>query len=67
MTRKDFLKLSALFMASPFYANMSLSEIKIMPVLFVGHGSPMNIIRDNTFTKSLKNITKKFEKPKVEW
>lgn len=65
MTRKDFLKLSALFMASPFYANMSSSERKIMPALFIGHGSPMNIIRDNAFTKSLKNITKTFEKPKA--
>lgn len=65
MSRKDFLKLSALFMASPFYANMTSSEKKVMPALFIGHGSPMNIISDNAFTRSLKNITKTFEKPKA--
>ena len=27
-----------------------------MPVLFIGHGSPMNAISDNLFTKNLKSI-----------
>lgn len=65
MTRKDFLKLSALFLASPFYANAVSSEKKKMPALFIGHGSPMNIIENNSFTKSIKDITKTFEKPKT--
>ncbi len=64
MTRKEFLKISALLVASPFYASMIASDKKQMPALFIGHGSPMNIIRDNKFTKSLQNITKTFEKPK---
>lgn len=63
MTRKEFIKLSSLFLASPFYASMTSKEKKLMPALFIGHGSPMNIIRDNNFTKSLSNITKTFEKP----
>lgn len=25
-----------------------------MPVLFIGHGSPMNAIRDNDFTRALR-------------
>jgi len=38
---------------------------KIMPVLFVGHGSPMNAIEDNEFTRSWENISKKTPKPKA--
>jgi 4,5-DOPA dioxygenase extradiol len=38
---------------------------KIMPVLFVGHGSPMNAIEDNEFTRSWKDISKKIPKPKA--
>jgi len=63
MNRKDFLKLSGLLLASPFYANMTSKEKKLMPAIFLSHGSPMNIIRDNKFTKSLKDVTKTFEKP----
>lgn len=63
MTRKEFIKFTSLFLASPFYANMISSEKKLMPSLFIGHGSPMNIIKDNHFTKSLNNITKTFDKP----
>lgn len=38
---------------------------KIMPVLFVGHGSPINAIEDNKFTRSWENISKKIPKPKA--
>ncbi|MCQ1534516.1 4,5-DOPA dioxygenase extradiol [Methanosarcina sp. KYL-1] len=38
---------------------------KIMPVLFIGHGSPMNAIEDNEFTGSWGNISKKIPKPKA--
>jgi len=65
MTRKEFLKLSSLLLASPLLANMTKEKTKTMPALFIGHGSPMNIIRDNEFTRSLKNIAKTFEKPKA--
>ena len=27
-----------------------------MPVIFIGHGSPMNAIEDNDFTKSLNKL-----------
>ncbi|NLC96678.1 MAG: 4,5-DOPA dioxygenase extradiol [Erysipelotrichaceae bacterium] len=36
-----------------------------MPVLFIGHGSPMNAIEDNKYTKQWKNIANKILKPKV--
>ncbi|GEM_PF-2899891 len=28
----------------------------IMPVLFIGHGSPMNIIQENEYTKTLQKF-----------
>lgn len=65
MNRKEFLKLSTLLLASPFYANMIKKEKNPMPALFIGHGSPMNIIQNNAFTRSLKNISKTFSKPKA--
>ncbi|HQT44400.1 MAG TPA: 4,5-DOPA dioxygenase extradiol [Candidatus Micrarchaeota archaeon] len=34
-----------------------------MPVLFIGHGSPMNAIEDNEFSLSWKKIAAKFPKP----
>jgi 4,5-DOPA dioxygenase extradiol len=36
-----------------------------MPVLFVGHGSPMNAIEANEFTIGWKNIAKILPKPKA--
>ncbi|WP_333782649.1 4,5-DOPA-extradiol-dioxygenase [Lutispora thermophila] len=36
-----------------------------MPVLFVGHGSPMNAIEDNDYSKAWKSIAKKIPKPEV--
>lgn len=34
-----------------------------MPVLFLGHGSPMNAIADNQFTKTLYQLGTKIERP----
>ncbi len=36
-----------------------------MPVLFIGHGSPMNIVLDNTFTRSLAALGRSLPKPKA--
>lgn len=36
-----------------------------MPVLFIGHGSPMNAIEDNEFTTAWKTIAKTIPKPKA--
>lgn len=38
---------------------------KKMPVLFIGHGSPMNAIENNEYTHGWEKIAKKIPKPKV--
>lgn len=44
----------------------SLAELETnMPVLFIGHGSPMNAIEENEFTKGWKDMAKTIEKPKA--
>lgn len=37
----------------------------MMPVVFVGHGSPMNAIEDNEFTKGWEEMAKAIPKPKA--
>src|SRR5215467_11714518 len=34
-----------------------------MPVLFLGHGSPMNAIEENQFVTGFRNIAKELPKP----
>ena len=42
------------------------SIMKKMPVLFVGHGSPMNVLdKENPFNQNFSLITQKFAKPKA--
>jgi len=36
-----------------------------MPVLFVGHGSPMNAIEHNAFTQSLTDVSARLPRPKA--
>ena len=36
-----------------------------MPVLFVGHGSPMNAIEENSFTRALQVVRNQLPKPKA--
>ena len=36
-----------------------------MPVLFIGHGSPMNVVSDNAFTQGLVNLGKTLPRPKA--
>lgn len=54
---------------------MTLSELKkfadgldkddLQPSLFLGHGSPMNAIEDNIFTRSLHSLGRTLSKPKA--
>jgi len=44
-------------MTSPF------SSIEKMPVLFLGHGSPMNAIEENEFVTGFRNIGKEIPRP----
>ena len=41
------------------------SETKKMPVLFLGHGSPMNAIEENEFVRGFRNIGKDIPTPKA--
>lgn len=36
-----------------------------IPVLFIGHGSPMNAIEDNEYSKTWKTIAESIIKPKA--
>jgi len=38
--------------------------MKKMPALFIGHGSPMNILMDNEFTQSLAKLGRELPRPK---
>lgn len=71
MNRKDFIKYLALLPVTG--AAMKLNELnKIteqfdktdkMPVLFLGHGSPMNAIEENEFVRGFRKVGKEIPKP----
>jgi 4,5-DOPA dioxygenase extradiol len=42
-----------------------MTEIKKMPVLFVGHGNPMNAIEDNEYSRGWVEIAKKIPRPEA--
>ena len=71
MNRKNFITLlsGGVAMASiqPFYdwtKGLGEEEEK-MPVLFIGHGSPMNAIEDNIFSKRWQQMGKEIQIPKA--
>ncbi len=41
----------------------TFSKTEKMPVLFIGHGHPMNALFDNSFTRTLQNIGRSIERP----
>lgn len=42
-----------------------MTQTNPMPVLFVGHGSPMNAIETNDFTRALENLAQKLPTPQA--
>lgn len=73
MERKNFIKSLAVL---PFISNtMKLQALNLfsqnlpatskMPVLFLGHGSPMNAIEENEFVQGWKTVGKTLPKPKA--
>ena len=65
MDRRKFIKLvgsSTLLMSLGVRAKDKKMK---MPTLFLGHGSPMNALADNDFTKSLQAISNKVGSPKA--
>ncbi len=73
MTRKSFLQLLSAF--SLINSTMEAKELvgfaeqlnhsEKMPLLFLGHGSPMNAITVNEFTLGFEQIAATFEKPQA--
>jgi 4,5-DOPA dioxygenase extradiol len=72
MDRRSFLQttaLGAIAMSTvkdfkEVFASKKNSEA-IMPVLFVGHGSPMNAIEDNEFSREWATVVSKLPHPKA--
>jgi len=73
MKRKDFLKSLALLPLSGFAMNLNklnlltdpFESTEKMPVLFVGHGSPMNAIETNEFSNEWKILAGELPPPKA--
>lgn len=71
MDRKRFLKSLALLPLIGSTTKLkdlnkmtsSMSNTDKMPVLFLGHGSPMNAIEENEFVQGFRKIGKEIEKP----
>lgn len=71
MNRKDFLKTLAILPA--IGATMKIQELSNMtrdfgntakmPVLFLGHGSPMNAIEENEFVTGFRKVGKEITRP----
>ena len=69
MNRKDFLKtmITTATLGTSLKAlseNLTVQDEK-MPVLFIGHGSPMNAIEQNEFTRTWQSLGKELPKPKA--
>ena len=70
MKRSTFLKISGIAAVSSLtglkgFANTLLNEKKQMPVLFIGHGSPMNAIEDNEFSRRWKQLAREIPEPQA--
>ncbi|MCB0662813.1 MAG: 4,5-DOPA dioxygenase extradiol [Saprospiraceae bacterium] len=73
MNRKTFLKSLAILPLTA--AAMKLNELNKMtesfggsdkmPVLFLGHGSPMNAIEENEFVAGFRKVGREIEKPRA--
>ena len=47
------------------FTNDLKEQEQVMPVLFIGHGSPMNGIEDNEFTRGWQSIAAELPRPKA--
>lgn len=58
------MKLSTLGVLGMSSKESLLAKSSLMPTLFIGHGSPMNIISNNSFTQHLQKLRESFPTPK---
>lgn len=73
MDRIDFLKTMSLLPLTGVAMKLDVlnklmddkGETELMPLLFVGHGNPMNAIEDNPFSREMKAVGKGLPKPKA--
>jgi 4,5-DOPA dioxygenase extradiol len=70
MKRRDFLKGSLATLATMSLAKLdalatALGPTQRMPALFVGHGSPMNAVQDNPFTRALRDAGQRLPTPRA--
>lgn len=73
MERKDFLKAMAMLPLGTAGLKlnalqniaMDFAPTERMPVLFLGHGNPMNALDDNIFTRGFQAVAKDLPKPKA--
>lgn len=74
MNRRKFIQTSVLATGGLILTQQTMSNSFLnsltedgnrMPVLFMGHGSPMNAIEDNEFTKGWKELVKDIPTPKA--
>lgn len=71
MNRSSFIKLIGLSSLSMsmisfndlFSFSKSLPGTEKMPILFIGHGNPMNAIEENSFVQGFRETAKKIPKP----
>lgn len=71
MTRKEFIftlmgipvTSAACKLKDLEYTTSSMPESELMPVLFLGHGSPMNAIEENEFVSGFRAIAKTLPTP----
>jgi 4,5-DOPA dioxygenase extradiol len=71
MNRIDFIKTlfggTSILALTPFFAwakGLGETDVKL-PVLFIGHGSPMNGIEDNEFSRSWVKLGQEIPKPRA--
>lgn len=73
MERKKFLQALAVLQAAPFISTMNVlknltetgATTERMPVLFLGHGSPMNAIEENEFVRGFREVSKTLPTPRA--
>jgi 4,5-DOPA dioxygenase extradiol len=46
-----------------YHISQNFAPTSLMPILFLGHGSPMNAIEENEFVRGFKEIAKTLPKP----
>ena len=65
MKRRDLLKAIMAIVAAKGLSGTALASSSRMPVLFIGHGSPMNVLRDNPFTRHLNRLGESLPTPRA--